>query len=150
MLNKDYKEMLQILLDNEVRFLIVGAYAMGAQGYPRATGDFDIWVEPTIENSGNVYNAMSQFGAPLKQISKETFAEKGIIFQIGIVPRRIDILTFIDGVKFDIAYKEKENIEIDGLIVPFLSKANIIKNKKATGRDKDKLDVKYLQKNNKL
>jgi len=146
MLNEDYKEMLQILLNNEVKFLIVGAYAMGAQGYPRATGDFDIWVEPSPENSKKVYNSLAEFGAPLEQINTETFTGKGIIFQIGVVPRRIDILTFIDGVKFDKAYKDKENIEIEGITIPFLSKENIIKNKKATGREKDKLDVKYLKK----
>jgi len=147
MLNEDYKEMLQILLNNEVKFLIVGAYAMGAQGYPRATGDFDIWVEPSAENSKNVYNALTEFGAPLEQINRETFIEKGIIFQIGIIPRRIDILTFIDGVEFDAAYKEKENIEIEGIAIPFLSKKNLIKNKEATGSEKDKLDANYLKKN---
>ncbi len=147
MLNEDYKEMLQILLNNKVKFLIVGAYAMGAQGYPRATGDFDIWVEPSPENSKNVYNSLAEFGAPLEQINTGTFIEKGIIFQIGVVPRRVDILTFIDGVKFDKAYKDKENIEIEGIIIPFLSKKNIIKNKEATGREKDKLDVKYLKRN---
>ena len=147
MLNEDYKEMLQILLNNKVKFLVVGAYAMGAQGYPRATGDFDIWVEPSPENSKKVYNSLAEFSVPLEQINTETFTEKGIVFQIGVVPRRIDILTFIDGVKFDKAYKDKENIEIEGITIPFLSKENIIKNKKATGREKDKLDVKYLKKN---
>ena len=145
MLNEDYKEMLQILLNNKVKFLIVGAYAMGAQGYPRATGDFDIWVEPSTENSIKVYNSLAEFGAPLEQINTETFIEKGIVFQIGIVPRRIDILTFIDGVEFDKAYREKENIEIEDITIPFLSKNNIIKNKEATGREKDKLDAKYLK-----
>ena len=147
MLNEDYKEMLQILLSNEVKFLIVGAYAMGAQGYPRATGDFDIWVEPSSENSKNVYNSLAEFGAPLEQINTETFTEKGIIFQIGIVPRRIDILTFIDEVEFDKAYQDKENIEIEGIAIPFLSKKDLIKNKEATGREKDKLDAAYLKKN---
>ncbi|MFH1846150.1 MAG: nucleotidyltransferase [Candidatus Omnitrophota bacterium] len=147
MLNEDYKEILQILLNNKVKFLIVGAYAMGAQGYPRATGDFDIWVEPSPENSKKVYNSLAEFGAPLGQINTETFIKKGIIFQIGVIPRRVDILTFINGVKFDKAYKDKENIKIEGITIPFLSKENIIKNKKATGREKDKLDVKYLRKN---
>lgn len=146
MLNKDYKEMLQILLNNKVKFLIVGAYAMGAQGYPRATGDFDIWVEPSPKNSKKVYNSLSEFGAPLKQISTETFTKKGVIFQIGVLPRRIDILTFIDGVSFEKAYKGKEDIEIEDITIPFLSQDNIIKNKESTGREKDKLDVKYLKK----
>ena len=146
MLNEDYKEILQILLSNKVKFLVVGAYAMGAYGYPRATGDFDIWVEPSAENSKNVYNSLAEFGAPLEQINSETFIEQGIVFQIGIVPRRIDILTFIDGVEFDKAYQDKENIKIEGITIPFLSKKDLIKNKEATGREKDKLDAGYLKK----
>ncbi len=148
MLNEDYKEMLQILLNNEVKFLVVGAYAMGAQGYPRATGDFDIWVDSSLENSEKVYKSLAEFGASLDEITPSTFTEKGIVFQVGVVPRRIDILTFIDGVEFKEAYKDKENIEIEDVSTPFLSKENLIKNKEATGRDKDKLDVNYLKNNN--
>ncbi len=147
MLNEDYKEILQILLKNEANFLIVGAYAMAAYGYPRATGDFDIWVESSAENSEKIYKSLSDFGAPLSDITEKTFAEKDIVFQIGVAPRRIDIITHIDGVKFKDAYLDKEEIEIEKLKIPFLSKENIIKNKKATGREKDKLDIKYLQEN---
>ena len=145
MLNEDYKEMLRVLLDNEVKFLIVGAYALGVYGYPRATGDVDIWVEPTPGNSQKVYKSLKQFGAPLSDISQSTFAEAGLIFQIGIAPRRIDIITSIDGVTFKHAFDTKEEIEIEHLKIPFLSKTNLIKNKKATGREKDKLDIKYLK-----
>lgn len=145
MLNEDYKEILQILLNNKVRFLVVGAYAMGAQGYPRATGDIDIWVEPSCENSEKVYRSLSEFGAPLLGIIKETFCKKGVIFQIGVAPRRVDIITKIDGVDFKKAYADKEKIEIEGLRVPFLSKKDLIKNKESTGREKDKLDAKYLR-----
>lgn len=146
MLNEDYKEMLQILLNNEVKFLIVGAYAMGAQGYPRATGDFDIWVESSSENSKKVYKSLADFGVPLEEISPDTFTEKGILFQIGIAPRRIDILTFIDGVEFDVAYSNKEEIAIGDIEIPFLSRKHLIKNKESTGREKDVLDAKYLKK----
>lgn len=147
MLNEDYKEMLQILLNNKVHFIVVGAYAMGAQGYPRATGDFDIWVESSSKNSKKVYNSLAEFGALLKQINPETFTEKGVIFQVGLVPRRIDILTFIDGVEFNEAYRDKKDIEIEDITIPFLCKKDIIKNKEATGREKDKLDVNYLKNN---
>jgi len=140
--------MLQILLNNEVKFLIVGAYAMGAYGYPRATGDFDIWVEASPSNSRKMYSSLSEFSASLSDISKDTFTKKGIIFQIGIAPRRIDIITYIDGVNFQDAYKSRENIEIEGLSIPFISKENLIKNKQSTGREKDKLDSDYLKKNN--
>lgn len=150
MLNEDYREMLQILLGNKVKFIVVGAYAMGAQGYPRATGDFDVWVEPSAENSPKVYNSIKEFGAPLREITPDSFTERGIIYQIGVVPRRIDIITFINGVDFDKAYEEREEIEVENIKIPFLSKKNIIKNKESTGRDKDKLDVKYLKKKSNL
>lgn len=147
MLNEDYKEILQILLNNKAKFLVVGAYAMGAYGYPRATGDFDIWVEASTENSKKIYKSLVEFGAPLSSITEKTFAEEGIIFQIGVAPRRIDIITRIDGVIFPEAYQTKEFIEIERLPVPFLSKENLIKNKQSTGREKDKLDVSYLKNN---
>jgi len=147
MLNEDYKEMLQILLSNEVKFLIVGAYALGAYGYPRATGDVDIWVDATIENSKRIYKSLSEFSAPISDITENTFAEKGIIFQIGVAPRRIDIITHIDGVIFQEAYESRENIEIEKLTIPFISKKDLIKNKQSTGREKDKLDANYLKKN---
>jgi hypothetical protein len=145
MLNEDYKEMLQVLSENKVRFLIVGAYAMGIYGYPRATGDFDIWVENTKDNSERIYKALSQFGAPLTEINPGTFSEKGIIFQIGVAPRRIDIISHIDGVEFKEAYKNKEEIEIEAIKIPFISKQSLIKNKESTGREKDRLDVDYLK-----
>jgi len=147
MLNEDYKEMLQILLNNEVKFLVVGAYAMGAHGYPRATGDIDIWVEASLQNSKKIYKSLSEFGSPLSEVTQETFTEKGIIFQIGVAPRRIDIITYIDGVDFPSAYQEKEEIDIEKLKIPFISKENLIKNKEATGREKDKLDANSLREN---
>ncbi len=148
MLNEDYKEMLQILLNNEVKFLVVGAYAMGAYGYPRATGDFDIWAEASPDNSRKIYKSLSEFGASLSDITKDTFTKKGIIFQIGVAPRRIDIITHIDGVNFHEAYKSRKSIEIENLSIPFISKENLIKNKQSTGREKDRLDANYLKKKN--
>lgn len=145
MLNEDYKDMLQRLLSHEAKFLVVGAYAMAAQGYPRATGDLDIWVEPSAENSKKVYAALAEFGVPIKDLDENTFAEPGIVFQIGVVPRRIDILTAIEGVSFEEGYAGKEIIEVDNIPISFLSKRELIKNKESTGREKDKLDVKYLK-----
>ena len=123
---------------------------MGAYGYPRATGDFDIWVEASTRNSEKIYKAIAEFGAPLTDITEHAFAEKGLIFQIGVAPRRIDIITHIDGVIFQEAYKTKELIEIENLRIPFISKANLIKNKESTGREKDKLDADILKKNNNI
>jgi len=145
MLNDDYKEMLQLLKSNDVKFLVVGAYAMGAYGYPRATGDMDIWIMASGENSQKVFNALREFGAPLVQINEAAFASRDIIFQIGVAPRRIDIITSIDGVEFEQAWQHKVEIDIDGLNVPFISKSDLIKNKESTGRDKDVLDAKILR-----
>jgi hypothetical protein len=150
MLNDDYREMLQILLGNEVLFLVVGAYALGAYGYPRATGDFDIWVEASADNSRKIYASLSEFGAPLSDISEMTFAEEGIMFQIGIAPRRIDIITSIDGVDFAHAYDHKELIEVETLKIPFISKLDLIKNKRSTGRAKDILDADNLSKDQEI
>ena len=145
MLNEDYKEMLQILLDNEIKFLVVGAYAMGAYGYPRATGDIDIWVLASAENSDKIFKSLKQFGAPLQQIDDKTFTEQGVIFQIGVAPRRIDIITRIDGVDFDKAYENRQEIAIENMKIPVISKEDLIKNKESTGREKDALDANELR-----
>ena len=145
MLNEDYKDMLQTLLNNEVKFLIVGAYALAAYGYPRATGDFDIWVEASAENSRKILSSLASFGTPTSGLSEKTFMEKGMIFQIGVAPCRIDLITHIDGVDFNNAYPSRTTIVMEGLNLPFISKENLIKNKKSTGRDKDLVDAKYLE-----
>jgi len=137
--------MLQLLKSNDVKFLIVGAYALGVYGYPRATGDIDIWVLASSENSQKIYKALKEFGAPLHQIGESTFVQQSIIFQIGVAPRRIDIITGIDGVEFADAYEHRQEIEVDGMLVSFISKADLIKNKMSTGRDKDRLDAKQLE-----
>ena len=86
MLNEDYKDMLQSLLGNEVKFLIVGAYALAAYGYPRATGGFDIWVQATSENSKKILSSLTSFGTSTSGLTEKTFMEKGVIFQIGVAP----------------------------------------------------------------
>lgn len=146
MLNEDYKEMLQLLLEEQVDFMIVGAYALGAHGYPRATGDIDIWVKPNNINSKKLYKALARFGAPLGQIHIDEFSSKGIIFQIGVIPRRIDIITKIDGVTYEEADEDKLIVEIEDLKIPVISLEKFIRNKMATGREKDRLDIKILTK----
>lgn len=146
MLNKDYKEMLQLLLEEQVDFILVGAYALGAHGYPRATGDIDIWVKSDKVNSKKIYKVLERFGAPLDQLNENDFAGEGMIFQIGVAPRRIDIITQIDGVTFDEADEDKIIVEAEELKVPVISLDKLIKNKMSTGREKDKLDAKLLKK----
>lgn len=148
MLNKDYKEMLQLLLEEKVEFILVGAYALATYGYPRATGDIDIWVKADENNSKKTYNALAKFGAPLDQINMNDFAIEGVIFRIGVAPRRIDIITKIDGVTYDEANEDKIVVEVEGLKLPVISLDKLIKNKMATGREKDELDAKLLMKRN--
>ena len=145
-MNDDYRDILQSLLDAEADFIVVGAYAMAAHGYPRATGDLDIWVNPNAENSRKVYDALIRFGAPLSEITENDFCEENIIFQIGIIPRRIDIITSIDGVTYKDAKQDVLLAKIDNLSIPVLSLKKIIINKESTGREKDKLDSKILKK----
>jgi len=145
MLNQDYKEMLSILLENKVDFLLVGAYAMAAHGYPRATADLDIFIRPDLENAKKVYKALADFGAPKDSVTIEDFKKPGTIFQIGVIPRRIDVINEIDGVSYEEADKDKVIVDIEGLKVPIISKPKLIINKKAAGRDKDRLDAIRLE-----
>ena len=126
--------------------MIIGACDLWAHGYPRATGDIDIWVKPNDINSRKLYKALASFGAPLDQIKIDDFSMEGIIFQIGVIPRRIDIITKIDGVEYEEADEDKIIVEIEGLKIPVISLDKLIKNKMSTGREKDELDIKTLRK----
>ena len=144
MLNKDYKEMLQCLLEEKVKFLLVGAYAVAVHGYPRATKDIDFFVWATPENASSLMKALIKFGAPLDKISESDFSSKGIVFQIGNSPRRIDIITSASGVDFQQAYGNKQIVSLEGLEVPVISLQDLIVNKRASGRAQDLADVEKL------
>jgi len=120
MLNENFRDMLLALNDARVEYLIVGAYALAAHGSPRATGDIDIWVRPDPENAERVWSALVRFGAPIDQITVDDFAAPGIVFQIGLPPERIDVLTMISGVDFHQAWNSRMVVEIDGMSVPVL------------------------------
>jgi hypothetical protein len=137
--------MLSILSEENIDFVLVGAYAMAVHGYPRATGDLDIFVRPEKDNAEKLYKALAKFGAPLKEVTLDDFQRPGIIFQIGVAPRRIDIITEIDGVSFDSANKDKIKIDMEGLSIPVISRKKLIINKESTGREKDALDAKVLK-----
>ena len=145
MLNNDYKEMLQCLSEENVRFLLVGAYAVAAYGYPRATKDIDIFVRAAPDNASNFMRALARFGAPLAGISAADFSAEGIVFQIGNHPRRIDILTRISGVDFQQAYERRNTVSLQGMEVPVISLEDLIANKRATGRTQDLADVERLE-----
>jgi hypothetical protein len=146
MLNPDFKDMLSCLKEEEVEFIIVGAYALAAHGFPRATGDIDIWVRNSFDNAQKIMYALKKFGAPTSNISEEEFTSPDMVVQIGVEPCRIDLLTRISGVEFDEAWENKVSITIDDLEIYVLSKADLLKNKSATGRDKDQGDIAWLEK----
>jgi hypothetical protein len=145
MLNPDYSDMLRCFHENDVAFLVVGAYAMAVHGFPRATGDIDFWVEPTKENAPKVISSLKRFGAPVSDLSLADFATPNVVFQIGVAPCRIDILTSIDGVTFAEAWPHRTLAKVDTLTIPVLSIADLIRNKLASGREKDRLDVAELR-----
>ena len=144
MLNPDYRDILSLLNEEKAEYLVVGAFAMAAHGVPRATGDIDIWINPSDTNSGRVWNALSRFGAPLEKLSREDFETAGLVLQIGLAPKRIDILTSIDDVAFSEAWEARESIEIEGMTVFVISKKHLIINKKALGRPQDRVDIDRL------
>lgn len=137
--------MLSALSGTGADFLVVGAYALAAHGHPRATGDLDLWVRPTPENALRVWQALIDFGAPFSKLKVDDFSTPDIVYQIGIAPRRIDILTSITGVLFDDAWSNRINVEIDGISLPVLGREELLANKKATGRPQDNVDAKTLE-----
>ena len=147
MLNPDFKDMLSCLKEERVEFLIVGAYALAAHGFPRATGDIDIWVRNSPDNAYRIMAALKKFGAPTSNITEEDFKSPDMVVQIGVEPCRIDLLTRISGVEFDAAWENKISVTVDDIEVYVLSKADLLKNKLATGRDKDQGDITWLEKN---
>ena len=145
MLNEDYRDMLHALSDEKVRFLLVGAYALAAHGYPRATMDIDIWVMPTPDNAEAVLRALSRFGSPLSNLTKGDLHKDGTLFQIGVAPRRIDIITAASGLQFENTYQNSIPVNIEGIEVRIPSIDDLIINKKATGRTKDLADAEALE-----
>ena len=145
MLNKDYKEMLQCLLEEDVRFLLVGAYALAVHGFPRATKDIDLFVWATPQNAPRLLRALIRFGASVDDVSESDFSSEGIVFQIGNSPRRIDIITTISGIEFDAAYANRKILAVEGMEVPVISLEDLIANKRASGRTQDLADLEKLE-----
>jgi hypothetical protein len=144
-MERDFRDMLVALSDEKVEYLVVGAHAMAVHGCPRATHDIDFWVRPSPENAKRVLRALAIFGAPLQSVVAQDFENPGTIFQIGLPPLRIDVITSIDGVTFDEAWPNRLEVEMDGLAAIVIGHDELLKNKKATGRPKDVSDAKMLE-----
>jgi hypothetical protein len=144
-MNPDFVDLLRAFTAADVRFLIVGAYALAVHGRPRATGDLDVWIDATPENAPRVIRALAAFGAPMTEISEADFARPGVVYQIGVAPGRIDILTELSGVVFADAWRDRISRPFGELQVDFIDREAFVRNKRATGRLKDLSDIEGLQ-----
>ena len=145
-LHPDFADLLAFFHDHDVRYLIIGAHALAAHGVQRATGDLDLWVEPSVQNATRVFSALAEFGAPLEAhgIVLDDFTHPGNVYQMGLPPRRIDVLTSITAVEFSDAWADRTHVRINGRSIPVAGRASLIRNKQATGRPKDANDVLAL------
>lgn len=146
-LSSDFVAMLRALSDAQVEFMLVGAHALAAHGVVRYSQDIDLWVRPTAENAARVYAALAGFGAPLRAhgVEVEDFARPGTVYQIGVKPFRIDILTELSGLTFDEAWPERVSFSLGGVPLWVPSVRHLMQNKRASGRLKDLADVKALE-----
>ncbi len=146
-MNKDFVEFLTALVRADARFLVVGAHAMAAHGVPRATGDLDVWVHADPDNAERVWAALLEFGAPVRAVglSRTDLASPNMVCQMGVPPRRIDLLTSVTGLEFEEAWSTRRLHRVDTLDVPFLGRMALLQNKRATGRSKDLVDVEILE-----
>ena len=142
---EDLRDLLKAFIDHDVQFLIVGGYALAVHGHPRATGDLDVWLECSEANASRAYEALRVFGAPLQDLRVEDLSTPGTVYQIGLPPVRIDILTRITGVEFEAAWGDRLDTEIDGLRVPVIGREALLANKRALGRTRDLADVEMLE-----
>jgi hypothetical protein len=146
-LPEDFRDLLVELHDVGAAFVVLGGYAVAFHGHPRATKDIDVLVEATPANATRVYQALAAFGAPLSafEVSESDFATYDGILQIGLPPRRIDIINHATGITFAEAIADGETFEIEGRAIPIIGRDALLKNKRATGRDQDIADVKALE-----
>lgn len=145
-LPEDFLDLLILFVDTGVEFVIVGAYALALHGAPRASGDIDLFVRATPDNAERVFAALARFGAPLEAagVAAAHFAQPGMVYQIGLPPRRIDVLTEISGVTFDEAWGSRVTVEVEGRAVGFIGRTALLRNKQAAGRPQDIADVARL------
>ena len=144
-MNPDFRDLFRALSDAGARFLVVGAYAVSFHSEPRATGDLDVWIDRSPENAARVYRALQAFGAPLTQLTERDLTDAETVFQIGVAPRRIDIMTSITGVDFAEAWERRSRGTYDDVAFSLIGITALIKNKLAVGRPKDLLDVEMLR-----
>ena len=147
-MNLHFKEVLLVFNAHDVEYLIVGAHALAAHGHVRATKDLDIWVRPEKSNAEKVLQALSDFGAPLSDLTVDDLSRKKTIFQIGLPPLRIDVITNVDGVEFEEAWPDRLETSFGGVPAFVISRHHLITNKKTVARLQDLADVQQLEATN--
>ena len=144
-MNRDFIELLAAFNAHAVEYIVVGAHALAAHGHVRATKDLDVWVRPSPANAIKVFEALVEFGAPLHDLTEEDLSTQGTVFQIGVPPLRIDVITAIDGVEFSAAWPDRIIVQLEDTAVPVLSRLHLIANKRASGRLQDLADLERLE-----
>jgi len=144
-LNKDFKEFIQLLNDNNVRYLVVGGYAVAFHGYPHYTKDIDLWIWLNRENAENLIKVLDDFGFSSLGLKVEDFLTPGYVIQLGYPPNRIDLLTTVTGLDFDKCYASRIELNINGTRINFIGLDDLKKNKKLTGRYQDLADLEHLE-----
>ena len=141
---KDLKEFIELLNSHNVKYVIVGGYAVAFHGHPRTTGDIDLFIEISEENASKLERVMGEFGFGGLGLTTKDFLESGTIIQLGYSPNRIDLVTSISGVTFAEAWKHRVCDHVEGLTLVFVDKKTLLANKKASGRPKDLADLDAL------
>jgi hypothetical protein len=149
-MNSDFKDLLKVLNDYKVHYLVVGGYAVMAYTEPRYTKDLDIWIEASQRNARAVFRALQKFGAPLENLTEADFAQEGFFYHMGRPPSRVDVLMSVAGVRFVDAWPRRVNINFDGVIGHVISRRDLIANKRAVGRPQDLVDVNNLVESERL
>jgi hypothetical protein len=144
-LNQDFREFIGSLNDNQVRYLVIGGYAVALHGYPRYTKDMDVWLEMDAENAARTVKALEQFGFGSLGLQESDFLEPDQVIQLGYPPVRIDLITSAPGVEFGSCYASRVEVEIEGVVVNFIDLENLKRNKRASGRLQDLADLENLE-----
>lgn len=143
-INSDFTDLLNLFNDGGVRYLVIGGYAIIQYAEPRFTKDLDLWIGTDETNAAAVYKALKSFGAPLAGLNVSDFVEEGYFYQMGVPPMRVDLLMGIPGGNFEQAWRNRNEVDFDGLIVPFISRQDLISSKRASGRPQDLIDADLL------
>jgi predicted nucleotidyltransferase len=144
-LNPDFRDILSTFIEERVEFLVVGGYAMAAHRLPRATKDLDLWIRASADNAARVLRALDAFGAPRHGLTAADLQTEGTIYQVGVPPNRVDVITTVDGVQFPDAWQDRAEVDIDGLRIPIIGRRQLIVNKRTVGRPQDLVDADLLE-----